>query len=243
MPGGGPHPKDEDLFAEAQLPALRLAASELCYLRRRGYAPPSALKLVGDRHQLRQRQRTAILRATSQASGAGDRASRRVPEGGAPPLAVWVDGFNVVITLETALGGGVLVETVDGGLRDLAGIHGSYRTGPSTARAIELVKVRLAARGWSAVPTRWLLDAPVSNSGRLAARLRERAKQDGLDWTVEVVPDPDVVLAEAAPAVAATGDAVVLDRCGPWIDLGAEAVRSGVPRAWLLDLGLLPIRA
>jgi hypothetical protein len=237
VPGGGPHPKDRDLFADEHLEALRLAAAELTYLRARGYALPGALKLVGDRHQLRERQRIAIKRATSEAAGAVARARRRAGEGAAPPDALGIDGFNVVITLETALNGGVLVSTLDGGLRDLAGVHGSYRVSAATDRAIALAAARLTERGWQGVPTCWYLDAPVSNSGRLAARLRAHGSQAGLAWTVEVVPDPDVVLAALPPgSLAASSDAVILERCPGWIDLAGEAIRAGVPQAWILEL-------
>lgn len=233
----GAHPQDPALFGPAALPALRTAAGELTWLRRRGYALDSALKLVGDRHQLRERQRTAITRATSEAATAQDRAARRAPPGAPPPGRLLIDAFNQVITLEVALAGGVLVTTLDGGLRDLAGLHGTWRRGPRTRQALELLAARLRARGWEAVPARWLLDAPVSNSGRLAAEVRALAAEAGLPWEAEVVPDPDPLLAAAsANEVVASGDAPVLDRCPAWIDLAAEAVRQGVSGAWVVDL-------
>jgi RimJ/RimL family protein N-acetyltransferase len=237
VPGGGPHPRDEDLFAPHRLGVLRRAASELAWLRRHDYALPSALKLVGDRYQLRDRQRSALKRATSGAGGEGGRAARRA-EGGLPE-ALWVDGFNVVITLETALNGGVLVSTVDGTLRDLAGIHGSYRVSERTHTALELLAGDQAARGWSGVAVRWLLDAPVSNTGRLAAKIRACGEAAGLAWEVEVVPDPDVVLADAPQGVVvASGDAPVLDACPAWIDWAGPCVRAGCPQAWILELEL-----
>ena len=237
MPGGGPHPKDRDLFAAEHLEALRLATAELSYLRERGYALPGALKLVGDRHQLRERQRVAIKRATSEAGGAVARAARRAGKGAAPPDALGIDGFNVVITLETALNGGVLVSTLDGGLRDLAGVHGNYRVSATTDDAIAIAAGRLTERGWQGVPTCWYLDAPVSNSGRLAARLRAHGAAAGLPWTVEVVPDPDLVLAVLpAGSLAASSDAVILDRCPGWIDLAGEAIRARIPQAWIIEL-------
>jgi hypothetical protein len=235
--GGGAHPRDVELFAAAALPTLRAAAADLRFLRERGYSLDAALKLVGDRHQLRDRQRVAISRATSEAAGAAARAARRVAEGAPPPPAVEVDAFNVLITVETALRGGVLVTTVDGGLKDLAGIHGTYRASAATDEALARVARRLAARGWAAVPARFLIDAPVSNSGRLAARVREHAAAAALPWTADVVADPDEDLAVAPrDHVVATGDACVLDRCGAWIDLGGEVARGEVPGAWVVAL-------
>lgn len=237
MAGRGAHPRDVALFAPDQLPRLRAAAVELRFLRDRGYSLDAALKLVGDRHQLRERQRVAISRATSESGGAAARAARRVAEGAAAPRVVHVDAFNVLITVETALRGGLLVTTVDGGLKDLAGIHGTYRASPATDEALERVARRLVARGWGDAPVRFLIDAPVSNSGRLAERVRTRAAARAHPWTAHVVADPDQDLAVAPrDEVVATGDACVLDRCGAWIDLGAEVVRGEVPGAWVVEL-------
>jgi hypothetical protein len=58
----GPHPKDHDLFAPLQIEAIRRAMSDFSWLLSRGYARPSSLKIVGDRHKLRERQRVALSR-------------------------------------------------------------------------------------------------------------------------------------------------------------------------------------
>ena len=83
---------------------------------------------------------------------------------------------------------------------------------------------------WGVGPCTWLLDAPVSNSGRLAEMIR------ALGWAAEVVPDPDPLLIRPGDAVA-TADAGVLDRCGPWVNLARLLVEAGVPGASVLDLG------
>ena len=123
-----------------------------------------------------------------------------------------------MLTLESALGGGVVLGGRDGCFRDLAGVHGTYRRVEETRPALALAARRLAE--WGVGPCTWLLDAPVSNSGRLAAMIRERP-----GWAAEVVPDPDVLLVLPGDPVA-TADAVVLDRCGPWVNL-ARAPRRG----------------
>jgi hypothetical protein len=149
--------------------------------------------------------------------------------GGRP---VSIDGFNLLITLETALSGGVVLRGRDGALRDLSSIHGTYRAVQETDRAIRLAAAALLPRAPG--PVRWLLDRPVSNSGRLAARLRELGPVLGLAWTVEVVFNPDRELADTADVVV-TADSAVLDRAGAWLNLGALALEAEPPR-WLLDL-------
>jgi hypothetical protein len=229
----GQHEKDERLFADDVLPTLRRAVEELSWLLGRGYAEKSALALVGDRYQLRSRQRLAVWRCACGDAEARDRLARRL----APPAlrgeGVAIDGFNVLITTEAALSGGIVLIGNDGWTRDIASIHGSYRRVEQTPRAIELLGAVLADAGVASA--RWLLDRPVSNSGRLAELLRAHAEQNELAWTVELVDDPDGVLAETE-AVAATSDGWILDRARRSCDLPGEAIARGIPDAHLLDL-------
>src|SRR5690606_37804042 len=133
----GPHPKDPALFAAEQLPALRGAVAELSWLLSRGYAEPSARKLVGDRNQLVSRQREVVRRAACTDRQLASRSRREMALTDA--TRVGVDGINLVITLESALSGSVVLIGRDGAYRDLASVHGSYRRVAVTERAIELV--------------------------------------------------------------------------------------------------------
>ncbi len=230
----GAHPEDARLFEGAQLPSLRRATGELSWLLSRGYRLASSLKLVGDRHALRERQRLAVSRAAcsdeSLAKGA-----RRVASGlracAAPSLIV--DGFNVVITAEAALGGGVLVRCRDGCVRDMSSVHGSYRAVDETERALLLVGEALERLGPRSVE--WLLDRPVSNSGRLAARIEQLAAARGWPWTVALEFNPDRSIV-ASPRIAVTSDSNVLDGARAWFNFNDYLIEHDLPQAWLIDL-------
>ena len=140
-----------------------------------------------------------------------------------------IDGLNLILTLESALGGGVVLVGRDGCYRDMASMHGTYRRVEETRPALDLAAGWLSE--WGVGPCTWLLDSPVSNSGRLAAMIRAM----GSEWSAEVIPDPDAVLA-APGAVVATADAGVLDRCGEWVSLARVLVEEGVPGAFVADL-------
>ena len=58
----GAHPADTKLFAQENIPDLRAAVQDYSLLLTKGYADKSALKLVGDRFSLMQRQRLAVMR-------------------------------------------------------------------------------------------------------------------------------------------------------------------------------------
>jgi hypothetical protein len=230
----GRHPADARLFDDAALPALCAAVADLSWLLGRGYSDAAAVALVGDRYQLRERQRRAALRAACAEDAARERRHRRLALPALRGRAVAVDGFNCLITVEAALSGGVLLRGRDGALRDLASVHGSYRTVSETREAIEAIGQELARAAPSAVC--WYLDRPVSNSGRLRQLLDAVAAERAWPWQVALVDDPDRLLAADPDRVVATSDAWILDRCAAWVGLSEAAIARCAPAAWLVDL-------
>jgi hypothetical protein len=230
----GPHPEDHRLFGPAMHPRLAAATDDLSWLLSRGYAAPSSLKLVGDRYALEDRQRTAVARC---ACSDEDLSRRKVHETAASALAgqpLWLDGYNVLTTVEAALSGGVILAARDGTYRDMASMHGSYRKVSETLPALRCIGQTLAELGAS--PCRWLLDRPVSNSGRLKRIVEDLAAEAGWLWSVELVDDPDKVLGGAEPIVA-TADSAILDRCRAWFNLARETLVRRVPDARVLRMG------
>ncbi len=230
----GPHPEDTRLFAMSEWPRLRDATADLCWLLNRGYAAASSLKLVGDRHELVARQRTAVGRC---AAGDTDVARRKAhcidvefPSG----RALWLDGYNVLTTVEAALAGGVILVGRDGCYRDMASMHGSYRKVAETRPALELIGQATAEMGVGECV--WLLDRPVSNSGRLKQIIGEVAAAHGWHWSVELVADPDPILAQVDQVVA-TADSQILGSCRAWLNLARQVVASRVPDAIVDALG------
>ncbi len=229
----GPDPRDAGAFAPEMLPAIRAGVDHLSWLLTRGYAWKSALKIVGDRWGLTDRQRMAALRCSCPDGSRDRREAHRTPIDRLRGEPLVVDGFNVLTTIEAALGGAPVLLARDGCFRDLAGVHGTYRKVEETRPAIDLVGEFLADRGVG--PCLWCLDSPVSNSGRLAAVLREVAEGRGWDWSVELMFNPDARLA-SAPETVATADAMILDRSDRWANLAREAIEGRVPGAWVVDL-------
>lgn len=229
----GAHPEDAELFSAAQQPALKSAVADLSWLLTRAYATPSALKLVGDRFNLSQRQRLAVMRAACSDQALADRRARMLPIADISGRTVLLDGYNVLTTIEAALSGGVVLACRDGCYRDMASIHGTYRKVEETPPALTLIgqtAAELAVAGCT-----WYLDSPVSNSGRLKALILDLAGQHGWKWNVEVVLNPDAVLSQS-DGIIATADSVVLDRCGSWVNLAKEIVARRCAEAWVIDM-------
>lgn len=229
----GPHPQDAELFGTGALPGLRSATADLSWLLGRGYATPSATALVGDRYGLTKRQRAAVGRCAASDEAVRERRAKEIAPGALAAGPLWIDGYNVLTTVEAALAGGVVLKARDGCHRDVASVHGSWRRVEETRPAIQAIGDELVRDG--AQDCRWLLDSPVSNSGRLKTLLLEIAADRGWRWEVALVPNPDPLLA-TAEAVVASSDSVVLDRCRAWTQLTRRTVEAAAPRAWIVDL-------
>jgi hypothetical protein len=229
----GMHPEDAELFGEDARPRLCAATADLSWLYGRGYAPVSSLKLVGDRYALAQRQRAAIGRCACAEPTVLARRARMLGQGALHGATLAVDGFNVLTTLEVALSGGIVLVARDGVMRDIAGVHGSYRRVEETVPALGLIATCVAELG--VAKCRFLLDRPVSNSGRLAALIEQHAQARSWPFEARVVPDPDAELVVCTDVVA-SADGEVLDRCGSWFNLARECVERHVPLARTLDL-------
>ena len=222
-------PKDTTEFGPKATAKLTAAAQELAFLLDRGYDIKSASTFVGNHHLLSERQRLALARITSPRAALEERERKRLREA---PEALVLDGFNTIITLEVALSGSLLLEGMDGTIRDLAGLRGSYRIVDKTVRAVELLLARLEALGVK--EALFYLDQQVSNSGRLRALLLDKAAERGVQIQVELHPSVDGVLSRLENVV--TTDAIILGKCGSWYNLNRGIIEEAVPGAWVLRL-------
>lgn len=231
--GRGPSPRDPALFHENQSISLSAAIFDLCFLLGRDYPESSALQSVGNRYQLRERQRLAIMRCATDWRTLPARHDKECTALAGQTLAI--DGFNLVILLEAACGGGPIFHAADGCFRDLSSIHGNYRMVKQTADVIESIGHWLATQQVAAVE--WWFDAPVSNSGRLVTLVRELAEAHQWSWTAQTSSTVDQVIIDT-PHVAISSDQIILNRCQRWANAGKMLVEALAPDAWILTLPL-----
>ena len=230
----GPASQDESLFATARLPALRAAAADFCWLLDRDYSPRSALELVGNRYSLAARQRMAISRYACSEADVLRRGKSRIELSTVQGRELWIDGYNLLTLVESALSGGVVIASRDDCFRDIAGIHRRYGKVSETIPALQLIGEAISNLQVSVC--RWWLDQPVSNSGRLKTIILEMAKSRGWNMEVELVFSPDHILSRTEHVVVSS-DGVILDRCNVWLNLAREIITRSIAGAHILDLG------
>lgn len=228
----GVHLNDEALFSGEPLLRLHDAVYEFCWLLDRGYARHSVSQLVGDHHQLTKRQRLAISRAACSNSSQALRNTKRLPIESVKNRPLVIDGFNLIITVETAMAGGLLLRCCDGCIRDLAGVHGTYRQVRETRQAIELIGNELQL--FAPLSVLWLFDKPVSNSGQLAVMVRGIANTHHWNWQAALIDNPDQAIL-GSHKVAVTSDSAILDGDIEWVNWVDYLLTKHFPEAWVID--------
>lgn len=225
----GYEPKDAMEFGSKAAEKLNAAGQELVFLLNRGYDVKSASTFIGNHHLLSERQRLALARITSTKAALMERRRKELTQA---PAELVFDGFNTIITLEVALSGSLLLAGMDGTIRDLAGLRGTYRIVDKTVRAVELLFAHLDELGVK--KALFYLDQQVSNSGRLRALLLDKAAERSVQIQVELHPSVDGVFSRLENVV--TTDAIILDKCGSWYNLNRGIIEEAVPEAWVLRL-------
>jgi len=225
-------PKDKRFFSKEAVINLGIAQEEIQWLLDRDYGIDTVINFVGNHYLFSSRQRLALRRATATETQYNKRRSTLLPLENAEHGCMFIDGFNIIITLEVALSGGVIILGKDGVLRDflrdLAGLRGTYRLIDKTETALNLIG--MALNEFNVPQVKFFLDEPVSNSGRLRNKILSHSKVWNIPTEVELVRDPDPILSDMERIV--TGDSIILDNCKGWFNLSRKIVEDYIKDAW-----------
>ncbi len=167
------------------------AVNDYRYLQNNQYSNKSSLKLVGDRYKLTHIQRNCLFRGVFPNIIAEKRKTKIISSKTVNNKNLGIDWYNVLISIETYLKGMLVFIADDGILRDVSEVHGSYKKGKVTVRAINLIieEIFLLKAGMLFI----FLDSPIAFSGEMAELLRDRLKSlKNLD--ISVVRSADYML-------------------------------------------------
>ena len=226
-------PDDERNFSPESIEKLRVASRHVFYLINEGYDLKQAAAFVGNHFLLTERQRLAVMRSLATYEQLEARKAKLVKADESPGKDVWIDGFNTVITLEVLMSDSILFSCMDGTVRDLAALRGTYRIIPETESAVRLLFDVLAEMKIRSATV--LLDEPVSNSGRLKNLMAGVAENYPFGLIIQIQKDVDRALYRKENVI--SSDSVILDRCLSWMNLAAACMkrqnRQGL-RVWEL---------
>ena len=209
-------PEDERNFSATALETMRTASRHINYLINEGYDLKSASTFVGNHFLLSERQRLAIVRSLATKEQLETRMGKKKENG----AEVWVDGFNMIITLEVLYCDSNLFTCMDGTIRDLAALRGTYRIIPETTEATGMLLDVLLESGTESVHI--LLDE--SNSGRLKAHIADIGEKYPFALDIQIRKDVDRELYGKENVI--TSDSVILDNCKSWINLTPKCLEK-----------------
>ncbi|MDY0040570.1 MAG: DUF434 domain-containing protein [Desulforhabdus sp.] len=195
---------------------LYQAGAEFFFLQNHLYPRPAALQWVGNRHHLIEFQRNLLNRGVFSQQAALRRRAKRCRGSAWQKETLLIDGHNVHITVESALLGRPLVLGNDGALRDLAGQSARFRFAEIGEMALDAILFFLFE--FRPAEALFFFDAPISRSGYMADRYRQRMKGLGLAGEAKAVPVPEREFS-GRDGVIASSDRAVLDEATQWLDL------------------------
>ncbi|MBP1650691.1 MAG: hypothetical protein H6Q26_848, partial [Bacteroidetes bacterium] len=103
--------QDNALFEDGE--KFKLAVADMYYLLSRNYPAKAAVALVGNRYELVKKQQTALLGMVCGEQELQNRLQKELRPEQLKDKTIYVDGFNILILLETLLSGGVVFKGLD----------------------------------------------------------------------------------------------------------------------------------
>lgn len=213
-------PEDERNFSLSALKKMRIASRHIFYLINEGYDLKQASTFVGNHFLFCERQRLALVRSIATTEQLNIRKSKeKVSIAGEE---IWIDGFNMIITLEVMLSDSILFDCMDGAIRDLAALRGTYRIISETEEAFRILFDTLQEMNVTTIHI--LLDEPVSNSGRLMVLAAEVGEKYSFHLDIQILKDVDRTLWERENVI--TSDSIILDHCKSWFNLMKKCIEN-----------------
>ena len=206
------------------------AAKDLRHLLNRGYNRESAVNFVGDRYQLNREERFLLYRAIYDDQSAEEHRRKLLPIEAINGKKLAVDGYNVLITVESLIKGLPLVYSDDGLIRDISGVFRGYQITDVTYQAANLILKEIQMHHPASV--HFFFDEPISKSGELANYFRQELKKYNLKGDAETVKMADKASAMKGE-ITASSDCVVINHATKIVDLAGEIAKKKQPKQLL----------
>lgn len=217
----GKQSNDDKLFSSKWCAVIKEAADDLSFLLTRGYGPRSSLEIVGNKYRLNKRQQLALSKISHSQQAIELRKNKELLKEDLAGKCIAIDGFNILIIMESYLSGAYIFKGRDGLYRDISSVHGTYKRVIKTEEA--LLQIGNTLQELKVKSVKWYFDQPISNSGNLKTKLLALSEIHDYDWTVELVFNPDKTLAKCGEVVISS-DGWILNHTDHWFNLGGHLI-------------------
>jgi len=165
------------------------AAADMKYLLNRGYNRNTSLNLVVNRYHLDPNERNILRRYVFSEHEIRAHKSKLITPDKIKGNTLVVDGFNVLITVESINENKNLVLGMDSILRDSSGVFSNYRFDSKTKKALKQITDFLKKHNPGKVL--FIFDSQISKSGQLAAYVRKKLDEAGVSGDAKTSKNAD----------------------------------------------------
>jgi hypothetical protein len=210
-------------------PTLKEAKKDFRYLLGRGFPRTGALEYVGNHYLLDEMQRNYLNRTVFSREKIKTRKSKLILLSDVKDKDVLLDGYNVLITVETMFQGAddLIVNCDDGVTRDVKAVFGKYKENETTESALKSIISLLKL--FKPKSVLFFYDSPVSLSGELTRTTKEildSCEVPGDAQTSKNVDKTLINLSKEMGAVVATSDGVIIDKVDSVVDIPGYVSRA-----------------
>jgi hypothetical protein len=200
------------------MPGPEDAVSEIRYLLERGYPKQSAITYVCNHHRLTLEFRHIFTRILYPQRTITSRRAKTVGCGDIENNEVWIDGYNILIGVESALRGDPVYLCDDGFLRDTRGVFRNFHSSDETEQALHELLSVLALHNPRRIEI--VFDSQISKSGELARQIDKNMNDMGISGCARTSKQADFDLKQCKSMVA-TSDGGIIDAVEHVVNLQA----------------------
>jgi hypothetical protein len=139
---------------------------------------------------------------------------------------VAVDGYNVILTVETMLKNKKLILCDDGFMRDISAVHGKHKPTENTEKALGIFINFL--KGFNPEEVVFFYDSQVSLSGETASLTRRMLKESRLNGDAKAVKKANTGALKYGEIVSSS-DTVIIEKSEKIVDLAGELIKALSP--------------
>lgn len=204
---------------------FRKAANDYFYLAQKGYPQRGFIELVGNRYDLTNHERTMLYRGIAPENIAEKRRQKIFSIEAVRSEELFIDGFNVILTISSYLQGLPLFLSNDGFLRDASMMRGKIEM---TCKTRDSVKLMFEFLGNNSISkANFFLDKNVKIHTEIVALINEFQSSESFKYEAYPTEKTDKTLSEISSGIVCTSDSGIIDSCkSPVFDLAFHVVQS-----------------
>jgi hypothetical protein len=207
---------------------FRDSVHDLIWLLDRGYPKKPSIDIVGNKYRMNHQERMILYRGVFDTEGASRRKKKLIDPFISPPERLFIDFYNVLLTIFSYLRGMPVFRALDGYLRDTSELFGKFKLETIIRRCIDLVVDYI--KDLNAIEYIGIfLDRP-RNGGRdiekLKSYIEDKAEEIPQSVVVRVVTsvDSEIKLESTSDTAVATSDSEIIERAEKVIDIPGHII-------------------